>query len=182
MSSATNLATVAMVFSLAISGSTPAGAAAAGATPQPTLPKCDKVENRQFDFWIGRWKVFDTNDGSAQGDSLIEALYAGCTLRENWSDPTLTGGSLNTYSPSDHKWRQTWTDSAGSWREFVGGMHNGEMILEATFPSVRVSGATVRERMTFTHNPDGSVRQHMQTSLDNQKWTEGYDYTYRIVK
>lgn len=182
MSSATNLTTAAMVFSLAIGGLTAAGAGVVVPTPQPALPKCDKVENRQFDFWIGKWKVFDTNDGSAQGESLIEALYGGCTLRENWADPTLTGGSLNTFSAGDHKWRQTWTDSAGSWREFVGGIQNGAMILEATYPSVRVSGATVRERMTFTHNPDGSVRQHMQTSLDSQKWTEGYDYTYRTAK
>jgi hypothetical protein len=37
-------------------------------------------------------------------------------------------------------------------------------------------------RMIFTHNADGTVRQHGQTSADRGKtWTDSYDFTYRPV-
>ncbi|MDB5693872.1 MAG: hypothetical protein JWO81_2935 [Alphaproteobacteria bacterium] len=148
----------------------------------PATPKCPRPENRQFDFWVGRWKVVNTKDHSPAGESRVESLYGGCTLRENWSEPGLTGGSLNTFVVGDRKWHQTWTDSGGSWREFVGGIVDGKMILIWSRPSQRVPGATARERMTFTPNPDGTVRQYMDQSLDGKKWVEGYDYTYEPIK
>jgi len=46
---------------------------------------CARAEYRQFDFWIGSWDVYPT-DGSSQlvAHSLIESVYNGCGLRENW--------------------------------------------------------------------------------------------------
>lgn len=149
------------------------------APPPPVSAKCAGPEYRQFDFWIGHWNASSTRDGSAQGVSLIERLYDGCTLRENWIDPQLTGGSLNTYVAADGKWHQLWTDSSGAWREFIGGLQGSDMVLIATYPSRRKPGFTAQERMTFTPNPDGSVRQHMMMSSDGVTWVEGYDYTYR---
>jgi hypothetical protein len=153
---------------------------AAGPAPvHPTTKSCVGPEFRQFDFWIGRWKVFDARDGSPQGESLIEKVYGGCSLRENWKDPQLTGGSLNTYVAIDKHWHQTWTDSAGTWREFIGGLEAANMVLVWSHPSARVPGNTAQERMTFTRNPDGSVRQHMDQTSDGVTWVEGYDYIYR---
>lgn len=170
----------------ALAGAPPAhGAAQAPPAPPAAaqqFPKCDRPENRQFDFWIGHWRVVNTKDNTPAGESRIETLYGGCTLRENWVDPQLTGGSLNTYLSGDGKWHQTWTDSTGSWREFVGGLVGGKMVLVWFHPSRRVPGATAQERMTFTPNADGSVRQYMDQTSDGQKWVEGYDYTYRRVR
>jgi hypothetical protein len=153
--------------------------AANAETPTPAPPKCDKPENRQFDFWIGHWTVVNTKDGSPGGQSLIEKLYDGCTLRENWSEPGVTGGSLNTYVIADHHWHQTWTDSSGSWREFVGGLVDGKMVLIWSHPSKRFPGKTSQERMTFTPNANGTVRQYMDQTADGTTWVEGYDYTYK---
>jgi len=148
-----------------------------------TPPKCDSPEYRQFDFWVGKWDVFNTRDGTPGGSSLIELLYGKCTLRENWTDTSgFSGGSLNTYNRIDKRWHQTWTDSTGSWREFVGGLENGRMVLVWRHFSVTMPGKTVQERMIFTPNPDGSVRQYSDQTIDGKTWVERYDYTYRRAR
>ena len=144
----------------------------------PPTPNCKAPEHHQFDFWIGRWNVFNTKDHQPAGSSLIEPIYDGCTLRENWTETGYSGGSLNTYSEADKRWHQTWTDSAGTWREFVGGLDGGRMVLIWSHPSAKEPGKTAQERMIFTANADGSVRQYSDQSLDGTHWSEKYDYTY----
>jgi len=143
---------------------------------------CSAAENRQFDFWIGKWDVVNSKDNTPAGSSLIESIYDGCTLRENWSERGFSGGSLNTYNVADKRWHQTWTDSAGTWREFVGGLKDGRMVLIWSHPSVRQPGKNVQERMIFTPNSDGSVRQYSDQTMDGAHWIERYDYTYRHSK
>src|SRR5215472_15926856 len=99
------------------------------------LPDCRAPQHHQFDFWIGRWDVYETQTGKRAGSSLIESLYKGCVLRENWSDPDITGGSLNIYDTADGKWHQMWTDSVGADRLFIGGLENGKMVLVTSFAS-----------------------------------------------
>jgi hypothetical protein len=156
-------------------------AAAALATPPPPTPAppaCAAPEHHQFDFWIGRWDVTDAKTGAPAGQSLVESLYGGCVLRENWTEPGFAGGSLNTWSKTDHRWRQTWMDQAGAVRDFVGGLEDGRMVLVARATSRQ--GAPVLVRMTFTPNPDGSVRQYSDYSKNaGASWTERYDYLYR---
>ena len=157
------------------------GACAAPAVAQPVpADLCKSAEHHAFDFWIGRWTVTETKSGKPAGQSLIESLYNGCALRENWSEPGYTGGSLNTYDAATGKWRQTWTDASGAWREFVGGIEDGKMVLVARAPNPRDAAKPALVRLTFTPNPDGSVRQYSDASRDDGKtWLERYDYTYR---
>src|ERR1700748_2606122 len=85
-------------------------APAAPATPPPA---CTAPEFRQFDFWVGHWDVYPTGTDQLVAHSLIENLYAGCAIRENWmplAGQGGPGGSLNVYRPAEHRWRQTWTD------------------------------------------------------------------------
>lgn len=153
-----------------------------GATSAPA-PACDSPEFHQFDFWIGRWDVIETRTGKPAGRSLVEQMYQGCALRENWSEAGFSGGSLNHYVPGEKQWRQTWTDSAGAWREFTGRLRDGRMVLVARQHSRRPFGSATLVRMTFTPNPDGTVRQYSDISPDDgATWAERYDYTYRPVK
>jgi hypothetical protein len=156
-------------------------ASAQVSAPAPAKPPaCADAPHRAFDFWVGRWSVTETKTGKPAGQSVIEKLYDGCTIRENWSEPGYTGGSLNTYDATAGKWRQTWTDSAGTWREFVGGTENGKMVLVWRHPSLKDPTKMARERMIFTPNADGSVRQYSDASRDDgETWVERYDYTYR---
>ena len=149
--------------------------------PAPAPPDCSAPEHHQFDFWIGRWDVVDTKTGQPAGSSLIEGLYKGCVLRENWSEPGgVTGGSLNIYDRTDKRWHQTWADSGGGRHEYVGGLEEGKMVLTWIHPSVRFPGKVAHERMTFTHNTDGTVRQAAEATVDEgATWTALYDYTYK---
>lgn len=143
---------------------------------------CDSPQHRQFDFWIGRWAVFETRSGKPAGHSVVERIYDGCALRENWSSPGFTGGSLNHFSAADGHWRQTWTDSAGAWREFVGGLEDGRMVLVWRYPAKDAEAGEVQVRMTFTPQGGGEVRQYSDVSRDGGRtWRERYDYTYRPV-
>ena len=157
--------------------------AAAPAPPRPGAG-CTDAAHHAFDFWIGRWDVVQTRGGKPAGSSLIEPLYSGCAIRENWSDPSgFSGGSLNTFDARTGKWRQTWTDSANSWREFVGGLEDGKMVLVARRTARDDPSRTLTERMTFTHNADGSVRQYSDQSTDEGKtWSIRYDFTYRRAR
>jgi hypothetical protein len=144
---------------------------------------CASPEHRQFDFWIGSWDVFETQTGMPAGHSLIERVYDGCALRENWSEPGFTGGSLNHYGAQDGRWRQTWTDSAGAWREFVGGLQDGRMVLVWRYASKDAEAGEVQVRMTFTPEPGGEVRQYSDVSSDGGRtWRLRYDYTYRPAR
>src|SRR5215207_2474112 len=98
------------------------GAAAPAATAAPASPPlaCAGSEHRQFDFWIGEWSVTPTGKTKLVGSSLIEKLYGGCAVRENWMPLSgSAGGSLNSFY--DGQWPQTWVDSSNSRVEFTGG-------------------------------------------------------------
>jgi hypothetical protein len=150
----------------------------------PPTPACDSPEHRQFDFWVGEWDVFQTGKDAPVATSRIERLYAGCVIRENWMpNQGSAGGSLNMYDARDRKWRQTWADASGSWVEFAGGFERDAMVLTGTWRGGSGPGKDNITRMTYTHNPDGSVRQLGEASTDQGKsWGPSFDFTYRPAK
>lgn len=171
------------LFVLALALGPAVKAAETPPAPPARPPACTAPEHRQFDFWVGRWDVFDTKTGAPAGASLIESLYGGCAIRENWSEPGYTGGSLNHYDEAAHQWRQIWTDSSGAWREFDGGLQDGKLVMVWIHPSARFPGKTAHERITFSRNPDGTVHQYSDATIDEGKtWVLRYDYTYRPAR
>jgi hypothetical protein len=149
------------------------------APPQPPRP-CAAPEFGQFDFWVGDWEVYPTGSQKLVAHSRIEKLYNGCAIRENWVPLSgQTGGSLNTYVAGAKEWRQLWTDSSASWAEFRGGFDGKAMVLTGT--GFAPNGALTR--MTYTPQPDGSVRQYGENSTDKgASWTPSFDFTYRRAK
>ena len=157
----------------------PAAAPAPPAAPAgPPPPACTAPEFRQFDFWVGRWDVYPTGTDQLIAHSLIENLYAGCAIRENWMPLRGGGGgSLNSYRPAEHRWRQTWTDAANSLVDFYGTFEGGKMVLTATRSG---PNGEFLARMEFSRNPDGSVRQAGSRSTDHgATWQPTFDFTYR---
>ena len=54
------------------------------------------------------------------------------------------------------------------------------MVLEGEDPPTEQAARGVRHRITWTPRPDGTVRQHWQTSLDGgATWTTAFDGAYR---
>jgi hypothetical protein len=157
------------------------------ATSVPALASdagpCNDPEHRAFDFFIGRWDAFDSKSGELSGSSVIEPIFDGCALRESWRETELTGGSVSAYDARTQTWRQTWTDSRGAWREFVGGRQDGKMVLVWKYPSQRNPGHMAHVRLTYTQNADGTVRQYSDQSADDGiTWVERYDLTYRRAR
>lgn len=142
-----------------------------------SINPCGGPEYRQFDFWIGEWNVMMPNGGLA-GTNRIAREYNGCLIVENWAGPTgvPAGTSQNFYSKADGKWRQNWIDAqAGNPLWLVGGLDaSGAMVMTDADPA-----ANPLNRITWTPNPDGSVRQHWETSTDGgATWSTAFDGLY----
>ena len=150
---------------------------AAPATPPP--PACRTPEHRQFDFWVGRWDVYRTGTDTLAGRSLIERLYDGCVIRENWTPVRgPAGGSLNSWIPSERRWRQTWADGGNTYADYSGGLDGEAMVLTA--PTRLPDGRDGLYRMRFTREAGGTVRQYGTQSADGgETWQPIYDLTYR---
>jgi hypothetical protein len=151
------------------------------AAPAAAPPACTGPEHRQFDFWTGYWDVYPTGKAKLVAHSLVEKLYGGCAIRENWMPLAGTGGgSLNNYVVDDKRWHQTWVDSSNARVDFVGGLVGGKMVLVGDWKGVNGPGQDALTRMTYSRNADGSVRQFGETSTDfGLTWTPSFDFTYK---
>ena len=141
-----------------------------------SIRPCNTPEYRQFDFWVGEWEVRNPS-GQIAGTNSISRSYDGCLLVERWEG---TGGgagtSQNFYHQGDGRWHQNWIDSQARgplW--LIGGLdERGAMVLTNSDP-----GASPRNRITWSPNPDGTVRQHWEQSTDaGATWATVFDGLY----
>lgn len=142
---------------------------------------CSEPEYRQFDFWIGEWEVFNPA-GEKVGENRIERVLNGCALHENWrsAKSAFTGNSYNTYDESRKLWHQTWVDNSGQLLLLQGGLDKaGRMVLQGE-RAARGGEGKVMDRITWTPNADGSVRQFWEASKDGgRSWDVVFDGLYR---
>lgn len=137
---------------------------------------CDASEHRHFDFWLGEWNVH-TPDGKLAGVNSIKREYDGCVLHERYSTPRgYSGESLNMYDAGRKVWHQTWVDTSGALLLLEGGLRSGSMVLEGQ--SVDPKGLITKHRITWTPNPNGTVRQHWESTDAKGKWITAFDGTY----
>ena len=151
---------------------------------QPPVPRphpCSQAMQRQFDFWIGEWTVSDPG-GKPVGRSRIEATLDRCVIHEHWSGAGGSHGqSFNIFNAATRHWEQFWVDNGGNRLYLKGGRVDGAMVLRGTqdVPNAK-TGMVQHERITWTPNADGSVRQLWETSTDDGKtWTVSFDGLYR---
>ena len=158
----------------------PEGGSTTAVAPSTTTP-CDSAQHRQFDFWLGQWEVTHPA-GPLAGRSRIEAILGGCVLLENWDSPSgVSGKSFNVFNTGTGRWEQFWVDNSGSRLHLTGGMREGSMVLQGVQDQPNAqSGLKPHERITWTPNADGSVRQHWETSADDgRSWRTVFDGLYR---
>lgn len=144
-------------------------------TPPPKMD-CSAPEFRQFDFWLGSWRV--TAQGKPAGTSRIESAMKGCAIVEHW---TSAGGgrgtSLNFYDRRTKAWSQAWIDESGNALHLRGGIVDGRMILQSD-PQDTPKGKTV-QRITWSRETGGHVRQLWESSVDGGRtWTVSFDGLY----
>jgi hypothetical protein len=142
-----------------------------------TAAPCEAPEHRQFDFWLGEWEVRKP-DGSLAGTNRIEREYGGCVIHERYETGRgYSGESLNAWDAARGVWHQTWVDSGGTLLLLEGGLRDGSMVLEGE--GIGAGGEPVRHRITWTPNPDGTVRQHWESSGAGGGWVTVFDGLYR---
>lgn len=138
---------------------------------------CAEPNYRQFDFWLGTWDVYKP-DGTLVGRNEIRRDYDGCVIRERYSTPRgYRGESLNSYDPVRGLWHQTWVDNAGTLLHLSGQLEQGSMVL--TGQSFANDGKPIAQRIRWTPNADGSVRQTWDQQLESPLWKTVFDGTYR---
>lgn len=167
-----------IVLLAAVFAASPALAQQAATPP----PACTSEQHRAFDFWVGEWQAYVAGTDQLAGLSTITLEDSGCVVTEHWRSQrsTFSGRSLNLYDELAGHWEQFWVDSTGNITHFIGNPTADGMQLTAEDEVAPDQLTPVFSRMTFTHNADGSVRQHGQISADRGKtWTESYDFTYR---
>lgn len=168
-----------LLFAVAVAvSSVPAEPQPSTAPGQPRRgPPPAPPESTQFDFWVGAWNVYNPA-GVKVGENVIEKISSNWGLLENWTNANgVPGKSLNSYNITKQMWQQFWVGSGGV-LELSGGLENGAMVMKGE--GVGANGAKIVNRITWTPNADGTVRQHWETSNDEGKtWTTSFDGLYR---
>lgn len=136
---------------------------------------CASADHRAFDFWVGEWKV--TAGGRLAGENRIERRHGGCVLHESYVTPKgYAGESINIYDAKRKVWHQTWADTTGLLLILEGGMRDGSMVMEGN--GIDAKGKPQKQRMTWTPNPDGTVRQHWEVQDEKGEWKTSFDGKY----
>jgi hypothetical protein len=154
---------------------------AAAQVPAAAPAPCATPAHRQFDFWVGEWEV-SKPDGTPAGRSRIERILEACVISENWTGATgFAGRSFNLYNAASGRWEQFWVDQSGARLHLQGGLEGERMVLAGTREATDAqTGPAQRERISWTPNADGSVRQLWETSKDDGRtWTTSFDGLYR---
>lgn len=141
---------------------------------------CCSENHRAFDFWIGEWDVVNSKDGSPAGSSIISKEEDGCVIRENWTSAKAgyTGTSLNFFNTQTEQWEQLWIDNAGASLKLKGSRVGNQMIL-ASDEYTKPDGKKYWNRITWTKNDDGTVRQLWEVISEGEVTTIAFDGLYR---
>ncbi len=129
---------------------------------------CCTSNHTDFDFWVGSW-VVENSSGKKLGNNTIEKLEEGCLLKEHWvsNDGKSTGTSINFYNTSTQEWEQLWVDNTGSHLKLKGNREGDKMILSSE-PFLHTNGNRYINRITWTDNKNGTVRQLWELLSDDE--------------
>lgn len=149
---------------------------------QTDTRNCCTEKHQEFDFWIGSWETF-TPDGKLAGRNEIDKIQDNCILRENWTSAQsgYTGTSNNFYNAQTNQWEQIWIDNQGQSLHLKGNRKGNQMILMSDAMQDQ-KGNTIYNRITWTKNEDGSIRQLWETTSDQKEWKIAFDGLYKRKK
>ena len=140
---------------------------------------CCSDEHNAFDFWVGEWVVINT-DGSEAGSSIISEVEDGCVIKENWTSAQqgYTGTSYNFYNAALKRWEQLWIDNQGQYLKLYGQKVANQMILKSDEFEGQ-NGEILQNRITWTSNEDGTVRQLWEVLKDGKASKTLFDGLYK---
>lgn len=145
------------------------------------LTPCTDDKYRHFDFWLGEWDVTGAGAAAPTAKSDISSRHGGCMVLEQYevNSGAYTGMSINYYDNVRDIWRQTWMANNGVPVYLEGGLNeDGAMVLSDQGLAISEATGTIN-RVTWTPNDDGSVRQFWEVSSDDgETWSTAFDGMY----
>lgn len=153
-----------------------------GAWAQSSNCNCCSENHDDFDFWEGNWEVTN-KDGTDAGNNTIIKIQDGCVLMENWisAKGQYTGTSLNFYNDKTKQWEQLWVDNAGGHLKLTGKRTGNQMIMKS-LPFKHQDGKNYVNKITWTLNKDGTVRQLWEILHNDTVSNVAFDGLYRKVQ
>jgi len=144
----------------------------------PQAASCSAAEHRQFDFWLGDWDAFDTdNPTTSVARVRVTNLLDGCVVHEDYQDTNgLKGQSFNIYDASRKTWHQSWVTNRGQLLALEGSFKAGEMVLTG----VEVAGEKRKlARGTWTPVKGGVREIGVKSADDGKTWQPWFDLMFK---
>jgi len=157
------------------------------ATPSvdPRAP-CGSGPYRQFDFWLGDWRVFDGKSGQLVATDHVDAPYGHCVIRQRmrfvgmtYRHPgtpfALAGTSISRFD--GQQWVQLWADNQWGAIVLKGTQQtDGSIALDSAFPS---RGRDMR--LVWHPVADGVRIEQAGAHAGSGVWERYEDLVYRRV-
>lgn len=160
---------------LAAAGAASVNGAAQVPGVKPAGP-CSTAHYSDFAFWVGRWNVFDVEDGKQVAHAKVDSMLNDCLVREQYEG--VEGGrgiSLNSWNAQRHVWMQHWVSDKGAVASIEGNLDGDAMVLIGTYDTLEAhyqlkglwkrDGKNVRE--TAWRSQDGGIT-----------WTQWFDLRF----
>ena len=137
----------------------------------------------QFDFWLGKWEVYDYETDSLLAHSYVESILDSIGIQEHYTDAdgsTYSSTSLNKYNFSKDKWEQYYLNNQGLTMRFLGNLDGNTMILEN---KKEFKNRPSFNKLSWELMEDGSVRHiWLQRWEHEEDWRTVFDGLYRRVE
>lgn len=143
--------------------------------------KCCTPEYSEFDFWLGNWQVTNKTH-KIVGKNTITKIQDNCALKEEWSSAQngVTGTSYNFYNQRTKAWEQIWVDNQGTSLHLKGKRLGNQMILKSE-KSSNLKGKESFNKITWTKNDDGTVRQLWEVVTEGEATIIAFDGIYTKI-
>jgi hypothetical protein len=148
----------------------------------PSRPgaQCTAPEQRQFDFWVGNWDVFERrNAGRRVARAQVSLILDDCVLLEEYEGADgHRGKSFSLYDGATKSWRQTWVTNRGEVLDIRGGLDpGGAMVLSGFDRDPAGSARQVRGRWELESG--GVVREIAERQVTGAPWSPWFDLEFR---
>lgn len=117
---------------------------------------CCSEKYEEFDFWLGKWEVYDSS-GALIGINSIIKQSDNCIIQEKWIDDARRGSSTIFYDSSDNSWNQIWIDNSNFILKLKGKLINDIMTLKSEL----IQGKNIKyyNQISWIKNEDNSITQ-----------------------
>lgn len=130
-------------------------------------PTCaTNPENRQFDYWLGNWKI-GAPGSSGNAHSTVSLSLDKCLVVENWDGGRgHSGENIFGYSADDKSWYGMFADNEGRVHVFTSGkVASGSAEFQG--PSRGSNGEPILNRVKVVRLSPDKVEQTWEKSSDN---------------